>query len=49
MIDPYFSRISGEQIQLLRVKVFDLLESHGVMLDGHPEMFNKEMSLSIKE
>jgi trimethylamine:corrinoid methyltransferase-like protein len=38
MMGNKFSRFAGDQVQLLRTKVFDLLENHGVMLDPHPEM-----------
>lgn len=39
MIGSFFSRFSDEQIRLLRTRVLDLLENHGVLLDHHPEMF----------
>jgi trimethylamine:corrinoid methyltransferase-like protein len=39
MADSFFARFSADQIRLLRTKVLDLLEDHGVMLDPHPEMF----------
>jgi len=39
MTGTFFSHFSTEQVHLLRSRVFDILENHGVMLDEHPEMF----------
>jgi len=40
MIGTLFSYFSSPQVDLLRNKVFELLEVHGVKLDQHNEMFN---------
>lgn len=39
MTNSFFTHFSNEQMRLLRTKVLDLLEHHGVLLDQHPEMF----------
>ena len=39
MIDSNFFYLSLEQRKMLRKKIFKLLESCGVKLDPHPEMF----------
>lgn len=39
MIASRFGYFTSNEIDLLRTKVFDLLEHHGVKLDPHPEMF----------
>jgi trimethylamine:corrinoid methyltransferase-like protein len=51
MADSNFLYLSPEQRQILREKVFDLLESHGVKLDPHPQMFEilKTANLEIDE
>ena len=40
MIGSKFGFFTSNQIDLLRTKVFDLLENHGVKLDPHPEMLD---------
>jgi len=51
MIYSNFSYLSLEQEKMLRKKVFRLLESYGVKLDPHPEMFNnlKNANLQVDE
>ena len=51
MIDSNFSYLSLEHRKMLRQKVFELLESHGVKLDPHPEMFKilKSAGLEVDE
>ncbi|MGD2023463.1 MAG: trimethylamine methyltransferase family protein, partial [Desulfobacterales bacterium] len=39
MIDSKFSYLRLEHGKMMRQKVFELLESYGVKLDPHPEMF----------
>jgi trimethylamine:corrinoid methyltransferase-like protein len=41
MINSNFFYLSSEEHKILRKKVFELLESHGVKLDPHPQMFEK--------
>jgi trimethylamine:corrinoid methyltransferase-like protein len=39
MIETNFLYLSQEQCNILKERVFELLESHGVKLDPHPQMF----------
>jgi trimethylamine:corrinoid methyltransferase-like protein len=48
MIDSNFSYLSTEHRKTLRQKVFKLLESYGVKLDPHPEMFKILKSADLK-
>ena len=51
MIDSNFSCLSLEDRKILRQKVFELLESYGVKLDPHPQMFKllKSADLVVDE
>ena len=51
MIDSNFLFLSPEQRKMLKDKVFELLESHGVKLDPHPQMFEnlKDANLVVDE
>jgi trimethylamine:corrinoid methyltransferase-like protein len=51
MIHSNFFYLSTEERKMLREKVFKLLESHGIKLDPHPQMFNKlkKANLEIDE
>jgi trimethylamine:corrinoid methyltransferase-like protein len=51
MIDSNFHFLSPEQRKVLRERVFTLLESYGVKLDPHPQMFKalQEANLVIDE
>ena len=51
MIDSNFLFLGPEQRKLLKEKVFELLESHGVKLDPHPQMFEnlKDANLDVDE
>jgi len=51
MIDSNFLYLSPEQCKMLREKVFELLESYGVKLDPHPQMFKnlKKANLEVDE
>ena len=48
MIDSNFSYLNTEHRKTLRQKVFKLLESYGVKLDPHPEMFKILKSADLK-
>jgi trimethylamine:corrinoid methyltransferase-like protein len=48
MIFSNFLYLSLEQRKLLRKKVFKLLESYGVKLDPHPEMFRKLKNANLQ-
>lgn len=48
MIGTPFSYFSPAQVDLLRNKVFELLEVHGVKLDHHDEMFNLLARAGVK-
>ena len=39
MIETNFLYLSRKQCSILKERVFELLESHGVKLDPHPQMF----------
>ena len=49
MIFSNFLYLSIEQRKLLRKKVFKLLESYGVKLDPHPEMFKNLKNANLQE
>ena len=51
MIYSNFSCLRPEQRKTLRAKAFELLESYGVKLDLHPQMFEyqKEANLQVDE
>ncbi len=51
MIDSNFLYLNPEQRKMLKEKVFELLESYGVKLDPHPQMFKilQEADLAVDE
>ena len=51
MIHSNFLYLSPEQRKMLRQKVFELLESHGVKLDPHPQMLKylKNANIEVNE
>ena len=48
MMETNFLYLSRKQCSILKEKVFELLESHGVKLDPHPQMFENLERASLK-
>ena len=48
MIQTKFLYLTPEQSKLLKEKAFELLESHGVKLDPHPQMFENLKSAGLE-